>query len=194
MVAGRWQFLSISKPTISLKKKQNPENKREPQSIEQCLAANWPFFSWIFCFKSNDLGEFPARLCVLFSLFLNFHQSFLRSTGNSAFGSRDYRQQANRAGGGGGYMQGNPGYGQGYGQGYGAGNYGGGAPYSGGGNYGGYGGYGGYAPRGNPGNMGGRSNDWWNWQASISVSRFIFNILLFNLTWVNVFSYTFESW
>ncbi|XP_028413978.1 ATP-dependent RNA helicase DDX3X-like [Dendronephthya gigantea] len=86
-----------------------------------------------------------------------------RRTGNSAFGSRDYRQQANRGGGGGGgYMQGNPGYGQGYGQGYGAGNYGGGAPYGGGGNYGGYGGYGGYAPRGNPGNMGGRSNDWWN--------------------------------
>ena len=83
--------------------------------------------------------------------------SAIRS-GNSAFGSRDYRQQGNR-GGGGGYMQGGGGgYGQGYG-GYSGGNYGG-APYGGGGNY--YGGYGGYAPRGNPSNMGGRSNDWWN--------------------------------
>lgn len=78
------------------------------------------------------------------------------STGSSAFGSRDYRTQGGR--GGGGYMQANPGYGQGYDQGY--GNYGGGAPYGGGGGY--YSGYGGYAPRGNPGNMGGRSNDWWN--------------------------------
>ena len=86
---------------------------------------------------------------------------FANSSGNSAFGSRDYRQQASRGGGGGGnYMHASPGYGQGYGQGYG-GNYGA-APYGGGGNYGGYGGYGGYAPRGNPNSMGGRSNDWWN--------------------------------
>ena len=37
---------------------------------------------------------------------------------------------------------------------------GGGGGGGGGGGYG-YGGYG-YAPRHNPGNMGGRSNDWWN--------------------------------
>lgn len=81
----------------------------------------------------------------------------VNSSGTSAFGSRDYRQQGSRGGGGGGgYMQGNPGYGQGYGAGYGGGSYGG-APYGGGGGY-----YGGYAPRGNPSNMGGRSNDWWN--------------------------------
>lgn len=52
------------------------------------------------------------------------------------------------------------GYGQPYGAGYGA-NYGTG--YGGGGAAAGFG-YGvyGYAPRHNPGNMGGRSNDWWN--------------------------------